>query len=49
MSMIFVIYAYSHDSVDICDPTPANEALCGKINVELWAKMYKVRSKFLKN
>ena len=23
----------------ICDPTPANEALCGKINFELWAKM----------
>ena len=24
---------------DICDPTQANEALCGKINFELWAKM----------
>ena len=24
----------------ICDPTPANEALCGKINFELWAKMW---------
>ena len=23
----------------ICDPMPANEALCGKINFELWAKM----------
>ena len=23
---------------DKCDPTPANEALCGKINFELWAK-----------
>ena len=23
----------------ICDPTPANEALCGKINFELWANM----------
>ena len=23
----------------ICDPTPANEALCGKINFELYAKM----------
>ena len=23
----------------ICNPTPANEALCGKINFELWAKM----------
>ena len=23
----------------ICDPTPANEALYGKINFELWAKM----------
>ena len=25
--------------VAMCDPTPANEALCGKINFELWAKM----------
>ena len=25
--------------INICDPTPANEALCGKINFELWAKM----------
>ena len=24
---------------EICDPTPANEVLCGKINFELWAKM----------
>ena len=24
---------------NICDPTPANEALSGKINFELWAKM----------
>ena len=23
----------------ICDPTPANAVLCGKINDELWAKM----------
>ena len=23
----------------ICDPTPANEALCGKINLELRANM----------
>ena len=23
----------------ICDPTPANEALCGKINFAFWAKM----------
>ena len=22
-----------------CDPTPANEALCGKINFEVWATM----------
>ena len=27
------------DLVKNCDPTPANEALCGKINFELWAKM----------
>ena len=26
--------------VMICDPTPANEALCGKINFELWAEMW---------
>ena len=24
-----------------CDPTPANEALCGKIDFELWAKNVK--------
>ena len=32
-----------------CDPTPANEALCGKINSELWAKMsnkVKISQKF---
>ena len=23
----------------ICDPAPANEALCGKINFELWAEL----------
>ena len=23
------------DNLYICDPTPANEALCGKINVQL--------------
>ena len=23
----------------IFDPMPANEALCGEINLELWAKM----------
>ena len=34
--------------LSICDPTPANEALCGKIySFELWAKMLS-RSKFLK-
>ena len=26
-------------SFDNCDSTPANEALCGKIYFELWAKM----------
>ena len=26
-------------SAHICDQTPANEALCGKINFEFWAKM----------
>ena len=30
---------HSQIHVRICDPTPANEALCGKINFELWAKM----------
>ena len=25
--------------VNICDPMPANEALCSKIHFELWAKM----------
>ena len=27
-------------TLSICDPMPANEALCGKINFELWAKMW---------
>ena len=27
-----------HTCIIICDPTPANKALCGKINLELWAK-----------
>ena len=39
------MFVYGH----ICDPTPANEALCGKINSELWAKMsskVKISQKF---
>ena len=35
-------------NVTTCDPTPANEALCGKINFKLWAKMWS-KAKFLKN
>ena len=35
-------------SQTICDPTPANEALCGKINFELWAKNVKSSQNFLK-
>ena len=37
VDMIFFSYwiVYEH----ICDPTPANEALCGKIIFELWAKL----------
>ena len=30
----------AHSPIDKCDPTPANEALCGKINFELRAKMW---------
>ena len=32
-------WGLSSPNAHICDPTAANEALCGKINFELWAKM----------
>ena len=43
------LLCYKTEKIIICDPTPANEALCGKINSELWAKMsskVKISQKF---
>ena len=40
---IYLLYKqktrWNSDIQNLNNPTPANEALCGKINFELWAKM----------